>query len=125
MSESEHPNRELSPGSKKTISQPLSNAAVLGKRMPKHVHGHWCSASVGARVGELVRQPTEVGHAERVTQCKQNSEGPQLTHENVPTKALHMPRFHREEIASMAKAVVLMLWYAFARSVALLTPATQ
>ena len=31
------------------------------------------------------------------------------THENVPTKALHMPRFHREEMASSAKAVVLIL----------------
>ncbi len=29
--------------------------------------------------------------------------------ENVPTNAVHMPRFHREEIASRAKAVVLML----------------
>jgi hypothetical protein len=47
------------------------------------------------------------------------------THENVPTKELHMPRFHREEMASSANAVVFMLWYAFARSVALLTPAAR
>ena len=73
----------------------VSRATALGTHARTHTHAHTRS------------------HAHAHT----------ATHENVPTNALHMPRFHSDATASSANAVVLILWYACARSVALLTHA--
>lgn len=91
--------------------------------MPKYIHRNRRGPPFSARIGELICQPPKIGHVQIVSSLNHSSDSSARSHEKVPTKAVHMPKFQREEMASRAKAVVLILWYALARSVALLTHA--
>jgi hypothetical protein len=98
--------------------------------VPEYVHGHRGSASFGssvpapaltfkpknsANLQTQARTPAHTPACQSLT-CKrvtvfadECSEASARANEKVPTNAVHMPRFHREEIASRANAVVLML----------------